>query len=105
MLASYGIVSELLHPTEFKSFILYPSAFALLFNFLVKIAIVKPGSDLTEEAEKTSVLVSKIMNVLQCSESQKADLLMLFSQVKARRVNVQNKMFTLNWGLLLAASY
>lgn len=70
----------------------------------MKIAIVKSGSDLTKEAETTAVVISKIMNEFQCSESQKSNFILLITQAKARNVNVQNIMFAINWNLLLSVS-
>lgn len=104
MLASYGFVAELLHPSEFNSIQIYPNALALVFNLLVQTGIVKSGNDLTEEAEMTSLLVSKIMNEFEHSESQKINFIFFMTQAKTRQINVQNQMFAINWQLLLAVS-
>lgn len=104
MLAAYGVVRGILKNSELASNLIYANTLSLIFNFVMKIAIVKSGNDLTDEALKTSVLISKIMNEFDHSESQKTDFMFLITQVKARNVNVKNKMFTINWKLLLAVS-
>lgn len=105
VLASYGFVSGIFHNADFITGRTYPNGVSLVFNFLVQIAIVKSGSDLTEEAGMASVIISKIMNEFHFSESQKIDFMFFITQVKARKVDVQNSMFTINWKLLLAVSF
>lgn len=99
-----GQVTELLHPSEFKSIGIYLNVISLVFAFTIKIVVATSGSDLTKEAENTSVIISKIMNELDYSEVHKAEFIFLITLTKSRNINVQNILFVINWNMLLAVS-
>lgn len=104
MFAAYGVVQELLYPTEIAMVKIILGSMSLTFNYLLKVAVVTSGSGLTKEAQRTAIVISKIINETACSESRKIDFIFFMSQIKSRDVNVKNNLFLINWKLLLAVS-
>lgn len=59
------------------------------------------GSSTTKEAEKTAIIVGRIMNNLN---SDCADFDRFLSQIRIRNLHLQNVFFKINWNVLLAVS-
>jgi mannitol/fructose-specific phosphotransferase system IIA component len=75
-----------------------------LFYLLVQIAVVHAGSKTTNEARKTSVIFSQIINNLNPNDSMKTDFIFFIGQANSRDLNLQNKLFLINWSTLVTVS-
>lgn len=73
-------------------------------NLLTLITPIYATSSLTNEAEGTALIISKIMNESVFNEDQKIDFMFFITQVRARNLNVQNMFFKINWNVLLTVS-
>lgn len=101
---SFGIIYYILRAEEYSQVATTLSIIGLSHDIVVIIIILNAGSSLTEEAEKTGVIISKLVNESKCDLLQKVDFLFFMAQIKSRNLNVQNFMFKINWNVLLCVS-
>jgi hypothetical protein len=70
----------------------------------MQIVIVHAGSKTTNEARKTSVIFSQIINKVNPSDLQKIDLNFFIGQANSQNLNLQNSLFMINWSTLVTVS-
>lgn len=102
--SAYGIIHELLKPSEisFFTFCLNGTAFSC-HTFLIIIPIYFARAA-TVAAKTTLRIASKSMKGTRFSDSQKIDMICVLTQMKLRDVNFQNIFFRFDWPILLAVS-
>lgn len=104
--ASFGIVNELLRPTDYTSASLLLNGLSLIgYEILIMIPL-NSGSSLTEEAKTTISVISKhkASEINLAKESHKIDFIFLITQIESRNLQIQNDLFKINWNVLLAVS-
>lgn len=103
-MVAYGIIAELMKPTDdfYMSVILGLASFGC--SVYILIAMIYPGECLKTEALRTAVITSRIMNKIECHDSQKLGLIYFMTHLKARNVIVQNALFKFEWNTFLVVS-
>lgn len=115
MFASFGIVQFYLgekslsneqEETDNSSTRLFLGIITIVFGLGTIAISVSEGSRTTKAAEKTKVIVSKIVHRNQSLTNQdgKVEFILLMTQIQLRNLNLQNCFFTIDWRVLLAVS-
>jgi hypothetical protein len=68
----------------------------------MKILTVYPGVQATSEAERTSVVLGKMMS--ECDYERFFVLQKFLTQIQTRNLNIQNIFFKINWNVVLTVS-
>ena len=76
----------------------------LFYLVSLQMLVANSGSKTTSEANKTRVVFSQIFREVDPDERQKLDFHYFMAQVKARELDLQNILFTINWKSLVAVS-
>lgn len=97
--SAYGIVVELLQPTENTMTFLLLNSIALLFCGLLIITASSAGSSLTRKADDTKIVVATMINEEEIDDSKKIDFIFFNTQVQSRNMSVQNDLFKINWNI------
>lgn len=103
-MAAFGIIAELMKPTTefYVSVILGLASFGC--SVYILIAMIYPGECLKTEALRTNIILSQIMNKIECNDSQKLGLIFFMTHLNARNVTVQNALFKFEWNTFLVVS-
>lgn len=97
----YGIVQEFMSPSRNLANLLGSSVWVLL-QYPIKIFMAYSGNSTTEEAERTSVLISKLITNTGEHNRQHKDLLNItLHQLQIREKRLCNIFFTINYNLIL----
>lgn len=100
--SAFAIVREILKP-EIMYVALLPHTIVMIYQFIKSVAMAHVGSSTTEEAEKTPVILARIMSQTH-EASNMACLRNLLSQIRTRNLNLQNELFRINWNIILGVS-
>lgn len=91
-------ISKISHPIAMSAGMLW-----IVFNNVIKIAMVHCGSSTTDEAEKSLALISKL--AMSSDEKEfKNDLKFISSQLQIRNKKFSNIFFTINYTVVVAVS-
>lgn len=99
---AFAIIREVLKP-EMKHIALIPHAMLLVNEYFRKFLMAHAGCSTTTEAEKTSVILARIMNETP-EESEVKCLKNLLSQFRTRNLNIKSAFFNVNWNIILSVS-
>jgi hypothetical protein len=78
----------------------YPPHITMIFTqYFTKIIIAYSGSKTSNEAEKTSTIIARILN--DSNESETKYLKKFLIQIKTRKLKIQNIFFVHDWSLIL----
>lgn len=78
---------------------LIPHVFVILNQYLKEVIMVYSGSEATKEAERTSAIVARLMNI---EGADTVGFSCFLSQVRARNLNFQTVFYNINWKVLMA---
>jgi 7tm Chemosensory receptor len=98
--ASYGLIIEIMRSQSFSVITAILNVNTIAFHLMFLGLIIRAGSKLTKEAEKTIVIISKISN----EASLQTDFMCLLASIKCRDLRIQNDVFVINWKVLLVVS-
>lgn len=87
---------------QFNFISLLPHLILIALQYFYKAFAVVSGSRTTAEAEKTSKIISRIMN--DCSVEETYEFKKFLMQVQTRNLNIRNVFFSINWNVLLTVS-
>lgn len=76
----------------------------ILVNYAIQGTMAHTSYTTTREAEETALIVSKIVNSRDTSESNREIFKSFLGQNQFRNLSFQNAFFVINWKLLLAVS-
>jgi hypothetical protein len=102
ILSCFNIISASIHNEEF-AIVLFSEGSFVVVNMFAQMVCVHSCYSLTTEAERSSVLISRLNNRNSCGKVLKLCKNLLI-QADKRNFKVQNCFFTLNWKLLLTVS-
>lgn len=95
-----GIVSKSM-PVE----ILIGSIVWISFHVILKMLMAYSGSSTTAEAEKSQVLVSKMIINSKADKQMKSDLNLFLNQMKCRNKKLSNTFFTISYNVVVVVSF
>lgn len=104
--AAYGILRGCLSSSGYiLQFLLFSNTFWVAMQYGIKALIAHAGTSTTAEAEKSLVLVTRLVEATNSDKELTTDLNFLLIQMQCRNKNLQNHFFTINWSLILAVSF
>lgn len=96
----YGILREMLS-TSRKYFLIVGNFFWIIFQYPVKFFMASAGNNTTNEAEKSLVLITKLINRARYDDSLRCRLNNLLIQLQCRNKKLFNVFFTVNYNVIL----
>lgn len=103
-MAAYGIIEELLKPTDHYLLMIVLGLAAFSGSVYILVAMIYPAECLKVEGRRTAVITSQIMNKVDCNDSQKLGLIFFMTELNARNVVIQNALFKFEWNTLLVVN-
>lgn len=103
--AFYGILREfIVHNVEKFKFLILANTTWCTFQFLIKFFMAYCGKNTTGEAEKSLVIITRLVEQLDRNDQLTVDLNLLLGQMRGRNKKLENVFFTINYKLILAVS-
>lgn len=102
VLAVYGAVREFQSSISRFGFLIIANTTWMCIQYLIKAFMAHAGSSTTNEAERSLVLVTKLIITFQFDLEIKTDLNCLLTQIQVRKKNLENNFFAINWNLILS---
>lgn len=103
--AAFGFIHGLLDSDGlYPLIIILLNCQTLVFTFFLATVIVYAGSSLIKEAETPNIIIAQLMIEHQQNHSQTIDFLYFDAQLRSRNTKVKNKLFIIDWKLLLMVS-
>lgn len=108
---SYGVVRDLIatsntndDPNYFAKalYLIFSNMIYSGFQMIFKIVAAMIGSATTQEAEKTKVILAKIMNRMSSNGIKSSDLFTTLLQCQTRNLKLQNQFFIIDWNIVFA---
>lgn len=96
----YGILREALSSSR-KYFLIVGNVAWIIFQYPVKFFMASAGSSTTNEAEKSVVLITKLINRARYDDSLRSRLNNLLIQLQCRNKKLSNVFFTVNYNVIL----
>lgn len=92
---------------DFRNFklILVTEGLWIILNYILQSVFVYLIISTSSEAEKTSVIVSRIINAQDCNESHRKVFKGFLVQNQCRNLKLRTALFGINWSLLLSVSW
>ena len=103
--AVYGILRELRSDSSMFDFLLIANSMWIFIQYLIKLLMAYAGSSTTQEAEKTVVLVTKLIIQSDSNKELKTNLNYFLVQMQARKKSLETIFFIINWNLILTVSF
>lgn len=102
--SAYGVLREIMSKSTPLKFIITANGTGMLIQYSIRALMAFSGSSTTNEAEKSLVLVNKILANTDSNDPLRADLLILLHQMRYINKKLKNNFFTVNWNVLLVVS-
>jgi hypothetical protein len=99
--STFAMVHFFLVPAESTFFNIFANLHATAHHFLLITLVLYFGDSTTREAEKTVEVLGKFASELELSVTEKSNFVFLMSQVKSRKVVVENSFFKVSWSVLV----
>lgn len=96
----YGILREALS-TSRKYFLLVGNLIWIMFQYPVKFFMASAGSSTTDEAEKSLVLIAKLIIRTKYDDLLRSRLNNLLIELQCRNKKISNVFFTVNYNVIL----
>lgn len=96
----YGLLREVLS-TSGKYFLVVGNLTWIVTQYPVKFFMASAGSGLTNEAEKSLVLITKLINRARYDHQLRSQLNNLLIQLQCRNKKLSNAFFTVNYNVIL----
>lgn len=104
--AAYGILRGCLSSSGYiLQFLLFSNTLWIVMQYGIKALIAHAGTSTTTEAERSLVLVARLVEATYSNQELKTDLNFLLIQMQCRSKHLQNYFFTINWNLILAVRF
>lgn len=104
LFATFGFVWMFMRDFQYFFFSLSSDGPWIAYNLMLQGILIHSSCKTTEEAEKVSVIVSKVINSTDCSKAQRKVFKNFLIQNQCRDLKLQTAFFVINWKLLLAVS-
>jgi hypothetical protein len=88
-------------PSAFVAEEFFTGTYGTSHHFLLIVLSLYFGDSTTKEAEKTAEVLGKFVGEIDASDSEKTNFVFLMSQVKSRKVVVENSFFKVDWSVLV----
>lgn len=100
----YGIIREIIIKKR-DMFLLAGNILWFMLHIPIKLFMAHAGNSTTKEAEKSLVMITKLVAKTNDSDQLRIDLNFQLIQMKCRNKNLQNIFFTINYNLILVVSF
>lgn len=101
----YGVLFEMVIKTNFRSLLFLQNGSWLCFMYIVIIVISFIGYSVTQAAEQTSLIMMKVLNNSEPSETHTNSMQKFVTRVHCRNMHVQNCFFKINPMLLVYVKF
>lgn len=98
--AGYGTLREVLSTSRLY-FLIVGNLTWIIFQYPVKFFMAYAGSSTTDEAEKSLVLITKLINRARHEDQLRCQLNNLLIQLQCRNKRLSNIFFTVNYNVIL----
>lgn len=100
----YGVLFEIVIETENRSLLFLQNGSWFIFMYIIIVVISFVGSSVTQAAEKTNLIMTKILNNSNPSEDFADTMQKFVTRLLCRNMNVQNCFFKISPMLLVYAT-
>lgn len=98
---AFGTIREFLMQARKSRFLVLANSAWIALHYGIKTLVAYAGSSTTKEAEKTLILVTKLIGMTNSDKELKTDLNFLLIQMRSRNKNIRNNFFIINYKLIL----
>lgn len=105
LFTAYGVLWEFMNPSNYASYILFQDVAWLSVNYAFQVVMAFVGSSLSKSAKETSLIIAKNLNELDINDELSTQLHNFVSRSQCLNFEVQNKLFFIDWKLLVTVSF
>jgi hypothetical protein len=91
-------------PSAQSAFSISLNLFIVIYLTLLLIFVIHAGSAMTKEAQRTIVIISKLLSESDITKVQKNDLMCFAQVIRGRNLHLENVFFRINWKVFLTVS-